>query len=397
MEPTDEDYIKLINKTFIRIGIRSPTPKTMAFMADGETQEFEEPDGTFSSMNFVWKLIMELPGKSYVLMNKQQAIRFIRVVKQRILKVLNADIDFINIHLSRVERRAFNKKINGRFIEKLTNRIRDVEKKYNITDEDLYEDTPTLVQRYIPSPYLPSPHEPSPEYESLTEYESVNNSVIVKDISFFEDEMNLIDIEDEEKYTEKDTPDILSNIAILKKEFLDRFTQNVHMLSKQYYDKEVKTLTDELIQFYTERLPDIRKSAHFRDSRGHLYGKTMVEVRREKEQTRKQLYEEHRKRAFSQNNVVLRPRPLPPKPRARKPRTVSQNNTKPNNSLTLKKVPVLPKPRSRKSRSASQNNTQSNIPKPKARSRAFSQNNTRTNRPKPRARSRAFSQNNTTL
>ena len=123
---TENDYINQMNKRFNQIGTPYSKPKTMAFMADGETQELEEPDNTFTSMNYVWKVINENPGKNYVLMNKEQAIRFIRVVKQRILKILNTDIDFINIHLSKDERKAFDTKTNGRFIEKLTNRIRDI-------------------------------------------------------------------------------------------------------------------------------------------------------------------------------------------------------------------------------------------------------------------------------
>ena len=76
---------------------------------------------------------------------------------------------------------------------------------------------------------------------------------------------------------------------------------------------------------------------------------------------------------MSQNNVVLRPKPLPPKPRGRRVRA-TKNNTKPNNSLTLKNIPVLPRARSH---AVSQNNTRSNKPKPRARSRAVTQNNTR--------------------
>jgi hypothetical protein len=405
MEPTDEDYIKIINKAFNKIGQLYSKPKTMAFMADGETQELEEPDGTFSSMNFVWKLIMELPGKKYLLMNKEQSIRFIRIVKQRILKVLNNEIDFINIHLSRVERRAFNKKTNGRFIEKLTNKLSDIAAKYNITDEDLLADTPMIVKLYVPSPHEPSPpYESSPPHEPSSEYEAVDDSILIRNIHQFEDEMNLIDIEDEEKYKEKDTPDILSNIARLKKEFLIKFKHEINMIPKQYYDKEVKTLMDKFIQFYTERLTDIRKSAHFiYSSNFNPYGKTRIEARRIKEKTQQklQLIEEYKRRAFSQNNVGPRPlvpRPLPPKPRGKRV-SAPQNNTQTNNSVTLKK---LPKPRAR-SHAVSQNNTRSNrhpTPKPRARSRAVTQNNTRKNMPptpKPRARSRALSQNNSTL
>jgi hypothetical protein len=393
MEPTDDDYIKMINKTFNAIGIRYLMPKTMAFMADGETQELEERDNRFTSMNFVWILIMKLPGKKYLLMNKEQSIRFIRVVKQRILKVLNNEIDFINIHLSRDERRAFNKKINGRFIEKLTNKLSDIAAKYNITDVDLYEDTPTLLQRYIPSPHEPSPpYESSPPHEPSSEYEAVDDSILIRNIHQFEDEMNLIDIEDEEKYKENDTPDILSNIARLKREYLLKFKHEINMIPKQYYDKEVKTLMDELIQFYTEGLTDIRKNAHFKYNPN---GKTVIEARRGKEQTRKQIYEDYKRRAFSQNNVV-RVNPFAknvtfnkksmPVPRARKHRTASQNNTQKNNSITLKKLPVPPKPRTRSIRSPSKNNVvkvdllETHVPikksMPKPRARTTSQNNT---------------------
>jgi len=371
MELTDDDYIKLINKTFIRIGQSYSKPKTMAFMADGETQELEEPDKTFTSMNFVWKIIHEIPGKKNVLMNKQQAIRFIRVVRQRILKILNTDIDFINIHLSKDERRAFDTKSNGRFIEKISNRIRDVEKKYNITDTDLYADTPKVLQKHIVAKMYENPYAlnqsgpPSPMYNPMLEpnyvpnyvpspnYVVENHSLIEKHISFFEDEMNLIDTEDKEKYKETDTPDILSNIARLKKEFLIKFKHEINMIHEHYYDKEVKALQDELIQFYTERLTSIRKSAHFKyNPKFNPFNKKLVEVRRGKEQSRKQYYDEYKKRQLAEPKlaepklampklamptlaepiapepIALKigvPRPLVHKPRTRKQKT---NNTK---------------------------------------------------------------------
>ena len=350
MESTDEDYIKMINKTFNKIGHAYSKPKTMAFMADGETQELEEPDGTFTSMNFVWKLIMELLGKKLLLMNKQQAIRFIRVAKQRILKILNTDIDFINIHLSKDERRAFDTKTNGRFIEKLTNRIRDVEKKYNITDADLYADTPKVLQKHIKeNPYVPSP-DYAPNYVPSPNYVAPNNSILKKHV--FEDEMNLIDTEDEEKYTEKDTPDILDNISKVKKEFLTKFNHEITMIPEQYYDKEVKVLMDELIHFYTERLSSIRKSAHFKyNPKFNPFNKSLIEVRRGKEQTRKQYYDEYKKRRHNAElnpmafipvepkANVPKPRPPAPKPRTRKPKLNVTNNTK--KQVVIKNVAKL--------------------------------------------------------
>ena len=119
----------------------------------------------------------------------------------------------------------------------------------------------------------------------------------------------------------------------------------------------------------------------------------MFEVRREKEQTRKQMYDEYKRRAFSQNNIqpnkplVFRNRPPTPKPRTRASRSVTQNNTQSNKPLVSKKVTFkkgIPKPRTRSARSVTQNNVQlnkplvvRNMPKPRARSRAVTQNNTR--------------------
>ena len=401
MDPNDEKHIKFINKTFNRIGQSYSKPKTMAFMADGETQELEEEDKTFTSMNFVWKIIMEIPGKYYALMNKQQAIRFIRIVKQRILKILNIDIDFINIHLSKVERKAFDTKTNGRFIEKITNRIRDIEKKYNITDAELYADTPKVLQHHIVAkmyekPYVPNESgPPSPMYNPMLEpnyvpssnyvpspnYVATNHSAVQKHISFFEDEMNLIDTEDKERYNEKeDTPDILSNIARLKREFLLKFKHEINMIHEQYYDKEVKALHDELIHFYTERLTTIRKSAHFKyNPKFNPFNKTMVEVRRGKEQTRKQQYNEYKKRqiaeprvAIETNPIVLKPRPPAPKPKTRKPKPNATNNTKrqvvPKINLEAKNV----KPKSAKQKNTSNvaavaNRALKPMPKPRGR------------------------------
>ena len=319
----DEDYIKIINKRFNHIGKPYSKPKTMAFMADGEIQELEEPDNIFTSMNCVWKLIMDdLPGKHYVLMNKQQAIRFIRVVKQRILQVLNNNIDFINIHLSKDERKAFNKKTNARFIYKLTNRIRDVTDKYNITDEDLYKDNPPILKKYIDSKMYEKPYEfnplnsPSPEYHPNSPQYNISNFILT-DIAEFRVEMDDIDEADKKLHEQDDTPEIIHKIARLKKEFLYLFTRDIHLILEPYYDKEVKLLQNELLQFYHERLKGIRRSAHFKYSLKWQEndGTRIFDVRREKEKERKIKHEERKIKQEQFNQ--LKPR-VPPKPRSRK-------------------------------------------------------------------------------
>ena len=292
----DEDYVKIINKRFNQIGKPYSKPRVMSFMADGVTQELEEPANTFSSMNFALKLIMEeLPGKYYVLMTKPQAIRFIRVIKQRILKTLNNTIDFININLSKPERAVFDNKKNGRFIEKLTNRLRDVEKKYSITDADLYKDTPALIQKYL-NPNSVTEYSPeykaseSPEYKASDspEYKVVSHSDIVeKDITEFQIKLEEIDEEDKEKHAAKqevDTPEIVQSIDKLKVEFLDLFIPKIRALFEQYYAADLKELKDTLIRNYTERLVGIRNSAHFKGSTGfQKYDKGRFDVRKEKE------------------------------------------------------------------------------------------------------------------
>ena len=384
---TEDDYIKQINKRFNQIGTPYSKPKTMAFMADGETQELEEPDNTFTSMNYVWKVINENPGKTYVLMNRDQAIRFIRVVKQRILKILNTDIDFINIHLSKDERRAFDKKTNAKFIEKMTNRIRDVAAKYNITDEDLYRDTPKILQHHIVAkmyekPYVPDdaesspmyyPGEPSPEYKAEQELpkkkvlqrvmpkprvsrkQKVTPTVVLHsdkvstNISEFQLEMEEIDENDKETHSlkqEEDTPVITQRVISLKKEFLDKFTTQVYDLFERDYDIDVKELNSKLIKEYTWLLVGIRNSAHFRESTGiQKYNKTRIDVRKEKEMAQKlgmeQKLEKERKmpkpRGSRRIKIVepafaptafaapaFAPKPLP-KPRTRKQKTNAPN------------------------------------------------------------------------
>jgi hypothetical protein len=357
---TDADYIKKINKRYKQIGTPYAKPKTMAFMADGETQELEEPDGTFTSMNFAFKLIMELPGKYLVLMNKEQAIRFVRVVKQRILKSLNNDIDFINLHLSKDERKAFIGKINDVFIQKLTNRIRDVVDKHNITNEDLIEDNPPILKRYIVTqvnmPYVPDVL--APDDLSNDEYKvSTNESIdIEKDIEVFQVEMEFLDDEDKAKYTEEDTEDIRRSIVRLKNEFLSKFTYEVNHFFQQTYKEELDELFNKSIRLYTERLGDIRKEGRFTGSTGfQKYNKKLFGVRREQEQERKIKYDAKKNmNAFVPTEIgqVLnapKKRPTVPKPRTRKKNTTAYAPTAyaPTAFAPTENVLGLPAPKKR--------------------------------------------------
>ncbi len=343
---TNGDYIKIINKRFNQIGTSYTKSKTMAFMADGETQELEEPDGTFTSMNFAFKMIMDLPGKYLVLMDRPQAIRFVRVVKQRILKSLNNDIDFINLHLSKDERKAFIGKINEVFIQKLKNRIRDIIDKHNITDEDLINDNPEILKRYIVPknelPYVPDElaHDDSSNDEYKVSTHQSNN--IEKDIENFQVEMDFLDDEDKAKYTEEDTEEIVRSIVRLKNEFLSHFTYEVNHFFEQTYKEELEELINKSIKYYTERLGDIRKEGRFSGSRGfQKYNKKKFGVRREQEQERKLKYDAKRR-----NLPIVLNRPMP--------RTRKKLANAPTATANAPTVPVLnapkkmPIPRTRK-------------------------------------------------
>ena len=303
-----DNSFKLINKTFKQIGKYYSKSRIMSFMADGKTQKLEEPDNTFTSMNFVWTLIMELPSKHYVIMNKEQAIRFIRVVKQRILKILDIDIDFINMYPSKM-RNVINESIHLEFIEKLKNTINNIIGKYAITDDEIYLDNPDILRKYLvnklsnasvspssvssgsvsrgsvsPSSVSPSSVSsgsvsrgtvsPSSVSSGSVSRGSVSRKYISKytseqylkfienDIINFQFDMEKIDEEDKAQYTEMNTDIILRDISRLKHHYLDLFTQQIYSIEQENYDEEVKELISNLIHQYTVELTNIRMRVH---------------------------------------------------------------------------------------------------------------------------------------
>ncbi len=102
----------------------------------------------------------------------------------------------------------------------------------------------------------------------------------LKDIrrrSQFELEMDNLDHADKLQHKEKNTDDIMSKIATLKKEYLLVFTEELNML---FYNEDVKAsnLMKKTLQYFSEKLQNIRKQAHF------TYNKRMqtrVKVRRD--------------------------------------------------------------------------------------------------------------------
>jgi len=145
---TDYEYTKMINKYFNKIGKEYSKSINMLFIANGKKEEIEEQMNTFSSMNFVYKILEKLPSSKYVLMNKEQAIRFIRVIEQRVLKLLkHNNIFFYSDKLTQIERDIDIR--SAKVLKKLISVIDKLAYDNYIINDDIYKDNPEILQSYI--------------------------------------------------------------------------------------------------------------------------------------------------------------------------------------------------------------------------------------------------------
>lgn len=337
---TNEEYQQKIHEYFDMIGdeydkpidmiyiIKNPSASNSINSNDDVEEEYEEPEKTFTSMNFVWKIIWEIPPNMFKFMTRPEQIRFIRLAKQRILKTLNTHIDFVSRDLGAKNTASKNLAATQRaslndetFKSKLSKKIDKLMNENKITDKELYEDNDTLLQTYIDRPKKLKPPLPTPKGKKVTKAVAVAEPVkvakmqpkprvakpkvkvltqdkpvpMVEPVAFVEPvnklseykknsiaefrvEMDDLDEADKLKHKEEDTPEILNGIDSLKNEFLNKFTRELNMIFEQDYDKEVQQLLATQLQFYAERLQDIRKSVHFKPNRRI---QTRVKLRRE--------------------------------------------------------------------------------------------------------------------
>jgi hypothetical protein len=341
---TNEEYQQKIHEYFGMIGDDYDKPIDMIYIIknpsasnnsnDDIEEEYEEPEKTFTSMNFVWKIIWEIPPDMFKFMTRPEKIRFIRVAKQRILKTLNTNIDFVSKdlgakdkaskELAAMQRASLNDEEFKKILsKKIDNLIATSEPK--IKNKELYEDNDSLLQTYIDGPKsLPTPKgkkvtksvakkvdadpvqvqpvivakpvkvakpppkprvaKPKvkvlPQVEPVPIVEPVNKLSEYKknSIAEFQIEMDDLDEADKLKHKEEDTPEILNGIDTLKHEFLNKFTSELNMIFEEYYDEDVSKLMTTQLQFYAERLQDIRKGVHFKPNRRV---QTRVKLRRE--------------------------------------------------------------------------------------------------------------------
>jgi hypothetical protein len=107
-------------------------------------QKYEEPlleSIMYTSLNFVENVLIALK-KKYILkyMNYQQSIRFIRIVEQYIFNTRTPNMMFISNF--EIEKEINNNETYKKYMKRLKNIIQLLKEKYNITEEDIINDTP---------------------------------------------------------------------------------------------------------------------------------------------------------------------------------------------------------------------------------------------------------------
>jgi hypothetical protein len=147
---TESSILHKINKWFNQIGQLMNENGSIHMKYTINQQEpyeehYEEPMNTFTSLNFIIKLLTHYKPSEYEkLLNKIQAIRFVRVIEQYILKIRNTNINFMVEH-------ATHKKIaTEKNIPEINKIIQKIIKYFTISEEDLLSDTPQYIKTESP-------------------------------------------------------------------------------------------------------------------------------------------------------------------------------------------------------------------------------------------------------
>ena len=97
-EKKEEKYKTSINGWFQYIGEKYDKSLPMTYNFEYETK-YVEPLHTFTSLNFVIKILDKIPEKYYIKLlskDKKKAIVFIRVIEQYLTRTRNINIEFID-------------------------------------------------------------------------------------------------------------------------------------------------------------------------------------------------------------------------------------------------------------------------------------------------------------
>ena len=134
-----------VSKYFKGIG-KSPydTPFEMKF-TDGINIFTEEPDDTFTSLNYISKIFKKIKPSMYTkIITKPQAIRFIRITEQYLLEKRGKPYTFIlpdnfPFELTGTEN-------NIKFLRRINKRFDELREIHNIVEEDIINDMPDILK-----------------------------------------------------------------------------------------------------------------------------------------------------------------------------------------------------------------------------------------------------------
>ena len=141
----EKDAKANVSKYFKGIG-KSPydTPFEMKF-TDGINIFTEEPDDTFTSLNYISKIFKKIRPSMYSkIITKPQAIRFIRITEQYLLETRGKPYTFIlpdnfPFELTGTEN-------NIKFLRRINKRFDELREIHNIVEEDIINDMPDILK-----------------------------------------------------------------------------------------------------------------------------------------------------------------------------------------------------------------------------------------------------------
>jgi hypothetical protein len=143
----EEKQKKELNKYFKGIGQENySTSLDMKFTMDGVNVFNEEPEGTFTSLNFMSKIFKKIRPSLYLkIINKKQAIRFIRITEQYLLLTRGPPL-FTFLIPDNFPFEIKNNDNGSLFIRRINKKFQQLKEKYNISEKDIIDDMPDVLK-----------------------------------------------------------------------------------------------------------------------------------------------------------------------------------------------------------------------------------------------------------
>jgi antitoxin (DNA-binding transcriptional repressor) of toxin-antitoxin stability system len=134
-----EKYKEAIDGWFQYIGQRYDKSLPMTYIFEDETK-YVEPLYTFTSLNFVIKILEKIPEKYYIKLlskDKRKAIVFIRVVEQYLTRTRNVNIEFVDPPNIPLKYSQSEEGMWGNHSITLIQNVKQIVDNLNLTEEDI--------------------------------------------------------------------------------------------------------------------------------------------------------------------------------------------------------------------------------------------------------------------